>query len=252
MAGDARLLVRPTAPPVEDIPTTRARRKRTLAIAFRIFARLGFENGSAGHAAVRDPGDPELFWMNSFGTPFAHMTPDDLILLDEDGNLVEGTGAINHAGYVIHSRAHAARPDVNASIHLHPTAGMAFATLGIELAPLTQDSCAFYDDHAVYDAFAGPVLDMDEAARMAETLGSHKALILQNHGLLTVGQTVDEAAWWMIRLDRCCDVQLRAQAAGSPRPISPAMARATAESIGTPHAGWFSFQSLLAEYGELH
>lgn len=251
MAGDINLLVRPTAPPVEDIPTTRWRRKRTLAIAFRIFASLGFENGSAGHAAVRDPEQPELFWMNSFGMPFRQITPDNLILVDEHGNLVEGTGAINHAGYVIHSQTHAARADVTASIHLHPTAGMAFSALGIELSPLVQDACAFYEDHAVYDKFAGPVLDLAEANQMAKVLGPRKALILQNHGLLTVGQTVDEAAWWMIRLNRSCEVQLMAQAAGPVRSIAPDVARATAASVGTPHAGWFSFQPMLEGFSDI-
>lgn len=251
MAGEAHLLVRPTAPPVEDIPATRVRRKRTLAAAFRIFQRLGFENGSAGHAAVRDPEFPELFWTNSFGMPFRFITPDNLVLLNEDGEIVEGTGAVNRAGYVIHSQVHAARPDVTASIHLHPTAGMAFSALGVRLEPLVQDSCAFYDDHEVYDTFAGPVLDLDEANQMAKCLGGGKALILQNHGLLTVGQTIDEAAWWMIRLDRCCQVQLLAQAAGTPKPISPEMARATEASIGTPHAGWFSFQPLLEDLGDI-
>jgi ribulose-5-phosphate 4-epimerase/fuculose-1-phosphate aldolase len=179
--------------------------------------------------------------------PFRRITAEALLLVDEEGAVVEGDGIVNRAAYAIHSRVHAARPDVNASVHMHPTAGLAWASLGRPLAPITQDACAFYQDHEVYDAYKGPVLDPAEGASIGQALGPRKALILQNHGLLTVGQTIDEAAWWMIRLDRCCQVQLLAEAAGSPVHIPHELALDSARQIGTPHAGWFSFQPLLAD-----
>lgn len=242
-------LVRPPMPQAGSPEQERRRRKDTLAAAFRIFGRFGMENGSAGHAAVRDPEELDSFWVNPFGRPFRDISADDLILVDDTGAVVAGEGIVNAAAYAIHSRIHAARPDVAASIHLHPTAGMAWASLGRKLEPITQDTCAFYEDHDIYDCYGGPVLDLAEADRIGAKLGRMKALLLTNHGLLTVGATVDEAAWWMIRLDRCCDIALRAYAAGEPRVIPHDLARWTAGEIGTPHAGWFSFQPLLAEYG---
>jgi ribulose-5-phosphate 4-epimerase/fuculose-1-phosphate aldolase len=247
MAGRPELLVRPEMPVYDDPAADRAARKDHLAGAFRVLGRLGFENGTAGHAAVRDPERPEWFWTNAFGMPFRRITADALLLVDEEGAVVEGDGIVNRAAYAIHSRVHAARPDVNASVHMHSTAGLAWAALGRPLAPITQDACAFYQDHEVYDAYKGPVLDLPEGESIGRALGPRKALILQNHGLLTVGQTIDEAAWWMVRLDRCCQVQLLAEAAGSPVSIPHELALDSARQIGTPHAGWFSFQPLLAD-----
>jgi ribulose-5-phosphate 4-epimerase/fuculose-1-phosphate aldolase len=247
MAGRPELLVRPEIPVFDDPAVERQVRKEHLAGAFGVLAGLGFENGTAGHAAVRDPEKPEWFWTGAFGMPFRRITADSLLLVDEDGKVVQGEGIVNRAAYAIHSRVHAARPDVNASVHMHPTAGMAFGTLGRELAPITQDACAFYQDHVLYDAYKGPVLDLAEGESMGRALGAAKAMILQNHGLLTVGQTIDEAAWWMVRLDRCCQVQLLAEAAGEPRRIPHELAADSERQIGTPHAGWFSFQPLLAD-----
>jgi ribulose-5-phosphate 4-epimerase/fuculose-1-phosphate aldolase len=245
VAGDPELLVRPTPPIIEDPSEDRRVRKEALAAACRIFARLGLENGTAGHAAVRDPEDRDAFWTNPFGRPLSRMKAGDLILIDREGRLVDGHGRVNRAAFVIHSRIHEARPDVNASIHLHGTAGMAWSSLGRLLDPIVQDSCAFFEDHALFTEFNGAVLDVDECDKMAKVLGPAKAMILQNHGLLTVGETIDAAAWWMIRLDRCCQVQLLAEAAGDPHLIDEEIARATAKVVGTPGAGWFSFQVLL-------
>ena len=247
MAGRPELLIRPEIPVYEDPAAERTARKEQLAGAFRVLGKLGFENGTAGHAAVRDPENPEWFWTNAFGTPFRRITADSLLLVNEDGQVVQGEGIVNRAAYAIHSRVHAARPDVNASVHMHPTAGLAWAALGRELAPITQDACAFYQDHVVYDAYKGPVLDLDEGESIGRARGPAKAMILQNHGLLTVGQTIDEAAWWMVRLDRCCQVQLLAEAAGEPVRIPHELALDSERQIGTPHAGWFSFQPLIAD-----
>jgi ribulose-5-phosphate 4-epimerase/fuculose-1-phosphate aldolase len=247
MAGRPELLVRPEIPVYDDPATERTARKEHLAGAFRVLGRLGFENGTAGHAAVRDPEKPEWFWTNAFGMPFRRITADSLLLVDTEGTVVQGEGIVNRAAYAIHSRVHAARPDINASVHMHPTAGLAWASLGRELTPIIQDACAFYQDHVVYTDYKGPVLDLAEGDSIARALGPAKAMILQNHGLLTVGQTIEEAAWWMVRLDRCCQVQLLAEAAGTPVPIPHELALDGARQLGTPHAGWFSFQPLLAD-----
>jgi ribulose-5-phosphate 4-epimerase/fuculose-1-phosphate aldolase len=151
---------------------------------------------------------------------------------------------INQAAFAIHSQIHAARPDVIAAAHSHSVYGKTWATLARKLDPLTQDACAFYDDHEVFDDYTGVVVDIEEGKRIAHALGEHKAAILRNHGLLTVGQSVDEAVWWFITMERSCQAQLMAEAAGTPKPIGHEMAALTATQVGSHLAGWFSFQPL--------
>ena len=222
----------------------RTHMKQRMAAAFRLFDRFGFNEGVAGHLTGRDPEHPELFWVNPFGMSFGLIRARDLILVDHDGKVVEGDWPVNQAAFAIHSQIHAARPDVKAAAHTHSPYGRAFATLGKPLAPLTQDACAFYGDHAVFDDFTGVVLDTEEGKRIAHALGDGKAAILRNHGLLTVGGTVDEAAWWFITMERSCQVQLLAEAAGDPITIDDEYAALTRGQVGTAPAGWLSFQPL--------
>jgi ribulose-5-phosphate 4-epimerase/fuculose-1-phosphate aldolase len=145
---------------------------------------------------------------------------------------------------VIHSQVHSARPDVVAAAHAHSIYGKSWSALGRPLDPITQDVCAFYEDHALFDDYTGVVLDLEEGKRLAHALGANKAVILRNHGLLTVGHSVDEAAWWFITMERSCQAQLLAEAAGGPVLIDPDMAKLTASQVGSHVAGHLSFQPL--------
>jgi ribulose-5-phosphate 4-epimerase/fuculose-1-phosphate aldolase len=232
----------PTPPSFDSVEEERQHLKQRLAAVFRVFARYGFDEGVAGHVTVRDPGRPDHFWVNPFGMHFARIRTSDLILVDHDGTVVEGDWPVNAAAFAIHSQVHAARPDVVAAAHTHSTHGRAFSTLGRLLDPITQDACAFYEDHGLFDDYTGVVLDLDEAKRIAAALGDHKAAILRNHGLLTVGQSVEAAAWWFLAMERSCEVQLKAEAAGAPVPIDPDQAALTYTQVGSALAGWFSFQ----------
>ncbi|WP_020417330.1 class II aldolase/adducin family protein [Amycolatopsis sp. ATCC 39116] len=233
------------APPVAASPEEeRLRRKRELAATFRLFGKFGFGEGVGGHVTARDPIHPTCFWVNPFGVPFEHIRVSDLLLVNENGRLVEGAGLVNLAGFYIHSRVHAARLDVQAVAHAHSLHGKTFSAFGRLLDPITQDSLAFYDDHSVYDGFGGLVFDPEEGNRIAKALGDHKAVILQNHGLLTVGRTVAETAWWFISMERSCQSQLLAMAAGDPILIDEAEARQVSSVTGTPGFGWFNFQPL--------
>src|SRR5262249_54435577 len=156
--------------------------------------------------------------------------------------VVEGSRPVNRAAFAIHSQVHAARPEVIAAAHSHSVYGKSWSSLGRLLDPITQDACAFYDDHAVFDDYTGVVVTTDEGARIAGALGPHKAAILRNHGLLTVGHSVDEAVWWFITMERSCQAQLMAEAAGKPVLIAPEMAKHTSTQVGSMFAGWFSFQ----------
>jgi ribulose-5-phosphate 4-epimerase/fuculose-1-phosphate aldolase len=168
----------------------------------------------------------------------------DLLLFNDQGDVVEGKYEVNRAAFAIHSQVHRARPDVVAVAHSHSTYGRALSALGELLEPITQDVCAFYEDHALFDDYTGVVLDLDEGKRLAHALGDRKAIILRNHGLLTVGHSVDEAAWWFITMERSCQAQLLAEAAGSPVSIDPDMAKLTASQVGSHVAGYLSFQPL--------
>ena len=146
---------------------------------------------------VRDPVDSKLFWTNPVGIPFSMMKKSDLILVNYSGEVQDG-GAnrlVNTAAYCIHSGVHKARQDVRAAAHTHSIYGRTFSTLGRTLDSLTQDSCAFHNDHVLHDTFNGVVLEADEGKAIAERLGDKKAAILQNHGLLTVGKTIEEVSF---------------------------------------------------------
>lgn len=219
-------------------------RKQHLAAAFRLFGHFGFDEGTAGHITARDPERLDHFWVNPFGMNFKQIRVKDLILVNDRGEVVEGTWPVNAAAFVIHSHIHAARPDVVAAAHSHSVHGKAWSTLRRPLDPLTQDACAFYEDHVVFDDYTGAVLDPEEGKRIAHALGERKAAILSNHGLLTVGRTVDEAAWWFITMERSCQAQLLAEAAGTPVKIDPEVAAKTRAQTGGHRTGWRQFQPL--------
>nr|WP_290228223.1 class II aldolase/adducin family protein [Trichocoleus desertorum] len=234
----------PQPPTFTSLAEERLHRKQRLAAALRLFAQYGFDEGIAGHITVRDPEHLDHFWVNPFGLYFGHIRVSDLILVNDAGEVVEGDRPVNRAAFAIHSQIHAARPDVVAAAHSHSTYGKTWSCLGRLLDPLTQDACSFYQDHALFDDYTGVVLDPAEGRRIAQSLGEKKALILRNHGLLTVGHTVDEAAWWFITMDRSCQVQLMAEAAGNPIPIDPENAAIAQRQVGSHNIGWFSFQPL--------
>lgn len=235
----------PRQPHVERTPEhERLWRKQRLALAFRIFGRFGFDEGVAGHITARDPEHPDEFWVNPFGMSFKQITVDDLIRVDHHGTVVEGTWPVNQAAFAIHSSIHQARPDVVAAAHSHSKFGRAYATLGRTLEPLTQDSAIFYDDHVLFDDYTGVVNDPEEGKRIAHALGGHKAAILRNHGLLTVGQSVEEAIFWYVTMERTCEVELLARAAGPVVPMSDEAARGASELVGGHAAGWFCAQPL--------
>jgi ribulose-5-phosphate 4-epimerase/fuculose-1-phosphate aldolase len=242
----ANVLNIPRPPVFSTAAEERRHRKQMLAASFRLFSRFGFDEGVAGHITARDPERPDHFWVNPFGMHFGQIRASDLILVNHRGEVVEGKYPVNAAAFAIHSRVHVARPDVIAAAHAHSMYGKSWATLGRLLDPITQDSCAFYEDHAVFADFTGVVYETSEGERIAQALGQRKAAILRNHGLLTVGQCVEEAAWWFITMDRSCQAQLLAEAVGEPTKIDHATALATREQVGSHMAGWFQFQPLLA------
>lgn len=231
-------------PDFDNPEAARTHLKIRLAAGLRLFGAFGFDEGVAGHITARDPERDDHFWVNPFAMNFKHIRASDLILVNDQGDVVEGDHDVNRAAFAIHSQVHAARPDVMAAAHSHSIHGKAWSSLGRLLDPLTQDACAFYDDHSLFDDYTGVVLDIEEGKRIAHALGDAKMVILRNHGLLTVGTSVDAAVWWFITGERTCQAQLLAEAAGTPVLISRENAELTSTQVGTDLAGWFNFQPL--------
>src|SRR5215475_199003 len=224
-------------PTFDTVEEERLHRKQRLAAAYRLFGKFGFDEGVAGHITARDPERLDHFWVNPFGVNFSHIRVSDLILVNDKGDVVEGDYGVNTAAFVIHSQVHAARPDVIAAAHAHSIYGKTWSSLGRLLDPITQDACVFYEDHSLFEDFTGIVYETSEGERISRALGERKAVILQNHGLLTVGQSVDAAAWWFISMERCCQSQILAESVGKPISIRPEIARLTYSQLGTHEAG---------------
>ncbi|WP_054569488.1 class II aldolase/adducin family protein [Frankia sp. R43] len=234
----------PRPEPVRTLAEERLHRKRKLAAAYRLFAKLDIAEGLSGHISARDPELSDHFWVNRFGLDFSRIRVSNLLLVNGNGGIVEGTPPLNPAAFNIHSQIHAARPDVVSAAHTHALYGRALAAIGEPLHPISQDSLAFYEDQVIFDEYNGVVLDEAEGRKIATALGPHKLAILRNHGLLTVGTSVEAAAYWYIAAERAARTQLVAAAAGALRILDHEIASATAgEGWGDDGARW-AFEAL--------
>jgi len=227
--------------------------KVRLAAALRLFAALDFDEGAAGHLSVRDPISPHLFWVNPHGVPFDLMTASDLVLTDATGNVHAGRGAPSRAALTLHRAVYAARADVESAMHAHPVHTKAWSALARKLDPINQEACIFYGCHEVYDDYGGPFSDEHEAPKAAGLLGERNiAVVLRNHGLLTVGGSVGAAAYRFMIFDRSVRVQMLAESAGTPTMISPSVAASLAIEERHCHEGFEPLlTSLLARHPEL-
>jgi len=248
---DNRALNFPRPPVFEDKYKERDYLKGRLAAAFRIFGKYGFDEGVAGHITLRDPVHPDCFWVNPFGKAFSLINKSDLILVNHAGEVIDGgeIRLLNTAAYMIHHAVHTARPDVMCAAHSHSIYGRTWCSLGRKIDTLTQDACAFHNDHIVYESFNGVVLAEKEGKNIAACLGDKKAAMLQNHGLLTVGHSIEETIFWFVSLEKCCHSQLMAEAAAASRGEHPVKiaeedAQQTYRTVGSHRAGWFSAKPL--------
>jgi ribulose-5-phosphate 4-epimerase/fuculose-1-phosphate aldolase len=204
-----------------------------LAAAYRLVAQFGWDDLIFTHISVRIPGPEHHFLINPYGMLFDEITASSLVKIDMQGKIVLDTGyRINAAGFTIHSAIHEAREDVICALHVHTPDGTAVATAAEGLLPLNQTAQLVINDLAYHD-FEGVAFDLDERPRLQRNLGTRNAMILRNHGTLTVGATVGAAFSRMYLLERACTMQVRTLSMGLPlTPITESASERTA-SIAT-------------------
>ena len=188
------------------------------AAAYRVLAMLGMDDLLATHISTRLPGEPMRFLTNPYGLLFEEITASSLVALDLEGNVVgESKTKPNPYGYVIHAAVQRARPDAKCVIHTHTHPGMAVAAMADGLQMLNQLSMMFHNRVAYYDyeelnvalaeedALKG---DQGEQERLAAALGSHNVMIMRNHGVIVVGETMSEAFYRLYYFEKACEIQM--------------------------------------------
>ena len=205
-----------------------------LAAAYRIFEHFGWCELIYGHISMRVPGPEHHFLINPYGLRYDEVTASSLVKIDLDGNQVEPSEyTFNPAGFVIHSAIHANREDAHCVMHSHTRAGMAVAALECGLLPISMNATSFYDRRLAYHDYEGSTLLVEEREKLAADLGAADAMILRNHGLLTVGETIPDAFLYLYRLERSCQVQLDAMACGQSlvTPSEPVIERSATQMV---------------------
>lgn len=208
----------------------RTARKRELALGYRIFAALGWGDLGDGHISARDPERTDCFWLLNINTPFAQASADNLVLIGPDGELAEGDGGVNWPGYFIHRPILAARPELISVAHTHTPYGTPFSAQAQLFAPITQEACVFFEDHALFDDEEVQAQSAECGARIAAALGPCRGVVLRGHGLLTVGASIKEAVAWFVMMERVAEAHLKVRA---PRPLSAATARIAKADLAT-------------------
>jgi len=204
--------------------------REDLAAAYRLVAHYGMDDSIYTHISARVPGREDQFLINPFGMLFRDITASSLVKIDLEGRILDDSPFdVNPAGFTIHSAVHSARHDAACVLHTHTVAGVAVASTAGGLQPCNQWALQFHE-RVVYHDFEGIALDHAERERLVTDLGpTARALILRNHGLLTLGRTVSEAFILMLNLERACRVQMAIQASGQPvYPVPAAVCELTA------------------------
>jgi ribulose-5-phosphate 4-epimerase/fuculose-1-phosphate aldolase len=204
--------------------------REDLAAAYRLVAYYGMDDSIYTHISARVPGTDDQFLINPFGMLFRDITASSLVKIDLEGRILDDTPFdVNPAGFTIHSAVHSARHDAACVLHTHTVAGVGVSSLACGLQPCNQWALEFYN-RVVYHDFEGIALDADERERLIKDLGpTAKAMILRNHGLLTLGHNIPEAFILMLNLDRACRVQLAIQSSGEAiHPVPPEVCEKTA------------------------
>jgi ribulose-5-phosphate 4-epimerase/fuculose-1-phosphate aldolase len=223
----------------------RERRKIEVALGYRLLAAHRWGDAGDGHISARDPERRDCFWMLRYGPSYHQAHVRDLVLVGPNGELVEGEGIINVAAYYIHHPILEARPDAVSATHVHTGWGTPFAAEVRMFEPITQESCVFFEDHALFDDEEVQVQSVDAGKRIADALGGNRAIILRNHGLLTVGDNVAESVGSFVQMERVAEAHMKARDAV---PISAEAARFAKADLVRYGAGRVAFAAMVARH----
>jgi ribulose-5-phosphate 4-epimerase/fuculose-1-phosphate aldolase len=194
-----------------------------LAACYRLIDRFGMTDLIYNHITARIPGTPDHLLINLYGMLYREITASSLVRIDAEGNILakpDTDYGINKSGYVIHGAIHKARPEVKCVIHTHTRAGIAVSAMKCGLLPMSQTAMRFVG-HIGYHDYEGPAVNLEERERLVRDLGPHDALILRNHGLLTCGETIQQAFNTMYQLELSCRAQVDLMAAQTEITLPP-------------------------------
>lgn len=223
----------------------RQRRKRDVALGYRLLASQRWGDLGDGHISARDPERTDCFWMLRLGVSYHEAKVRDLVLVGPDSSLVEGEGMINMAAYYIHHPILMARPDAVSATHVHTGWGTPFSAEVRPIEPISQEACIFFEDHAIFDDEEVQVQSTVAGQRIADSLGNNRAIILRNHGLLTVGASVSESVGCFVTMERVAEVHMKVRDA---KPISPEAARFAKADLDQYGAGRYQFASMVSRH----
>ncbi len=194
--------------------------KRQLMVAGKVLVAEGQDDFTRGHISFRLPDNPGLFFMKAHSLGLDEITPQNILTIDLEGNVVAGT-ARRHSEVYIHSEILKARPDVNCVIHTHPTYAVAFSATGRLLQAYSQPGALFHESLGIYADTINLIRSHAMGAGVARALGPHRAVLLKNHGVAVTGKTIEEAVIGTIMFENAAMIQLIAEAAGEPAPEFP-------------------------------
>ena len=223
----------------------RQQRKREVALGYRLLAAMRWGDAGDGHISARDPERADCFWLLRYGISYHQAKMSDLVLVGPDGELVDGKGFINTAAWHIHQPILEARPDLVSACHVHTGWGTPFAAEVRPILPITQESCIFFEDHAIFDDEEVQVQDTEGGRRIARAMGDNRAVILRNHGLLTAGDRVSEAVGLFVQMERVAEAHMKARDA---KPISDEAARYAKADLLKYGPGRVAFMNLVARH----
>lgn len=230
----------------DDPAQERLHRKRQTALSYRIFAGLGWGQTGDGHISARDPERTDSFWLLRYGVPFRDATIDDLVLVGPDGSVIDGpedrTTDINETAYFIHMPVHDARPEVVTVAHTHTGYGTPWCAVLEPFEAISQEACSFVFSQSIFMGEEVGVGDFSCGQRIAEAMGSTRLCMLRNHGLLTAGETVEEAIGFFVMAERVAETHIKA--GDRAKPISDEMAKTMAKWAEQPVVGRQSYEYL--------
>ena len=206
-----------------------------LAAAFRLAARFDLHEGICNHFSYAPPERPGCFLVNPFGIHWSQVSASDLLLVDNEGRVLEGKGELETTAFCIHSRIHMRHPRAACVLHTHmPYATTLTSLEDTPLEPISQNALRYYNDVAYDTNYNGIATEVDEGERMAAAMGDKRILFLANHGVVVVGDSIEKAFEDLYYLERACQLQVLALSTG--RPLKRVTDNVAATTFSRPDA----------------